>query len=143
MSVAMRFYEYEGTPLPLAAPVLVLAIPMFDTASVLWIRLRSAAPLSLGDRNHFSHRLVALGMSERAAVVTIWLVAGTVGLGAVLLRDLDWFGGAALIVQSVGVFAVLVLLELAGKRALDRARAFTTENTENTGGDEARTGRSP
>jgi UDP-GlcNAc:undecaprenyl-phosphate GlcNAc-1-phosphate transferase len=116
LSVAMTFYEYTGTLLPLAAPLLVLAIPIFDAATVLWIRIREGRPLTRGDRSHFSHRLVALGMSERTAVLTIWLAAAAIGLGAVLLKDVAWQGGVVLLVQAAGIFAIVVLMERAGKR---------------------------
>ena len=123
LSVSMTFYEYGGrTPLPLAAPVLVLAIPIFDTASVLWIRLRERRPLISGDRRHFSHRLVALGMSERAAVVTIYLAAASIGLGATLLKRLSWTGGFVLLAQAGGVFAIVVLMEHAGKHGESNRR---------------------
>jgi UDP-GlcNAc:undecaprenyl-phosphate GlcNAc-1-phosphate transferase len=123
LSVSMTFYEYGGrTPLPLAAPVLVLAIPIFDTASVLWIRLRERRPLIAGDRRHFSHRLVALGMSERTAVVTIYLAAASIGLGATLLKRLSWTGGFVLLAQAAGVFAIVVLMERAGKHGESNRR---------------------
>jgi UDP-GlcNAc:undecaprenyl-phosphate GlcNAc-1-phosphate transferase len=116
LSVEMTFYRYEGTLLPLAAPLLVLALPLFDTASVLWIRFRRGAALTTGDRNHFSHRLVALGMSERAAVVTIYLAATAIGIGAVLLKDLSWWGGALLLAQAALVFGIVVMMETSGMR---------------------------
>ncbi len=116
MSVSMTFYNYGSTTLPLLAPVLVLAIPIFDTASVLWIRLSEGRPIFSGDRKHFSHRLVDLGMTERTAVVTIWLAAAAIGLGATLLKDLSRAGGTVLLVQAAGVFAIVVLMERAGKR---------------------------
>jgi len=115
LSVSMTFYKYEGTALPLAAPLLVLAIPLFDTASVLWIRIRRGTPLTRGDRNHFSHRLVALGMGERTAVVTIYMAATAIGLGAVLLKDLSWWGGGLLLVQAALVLGIVVLMETTGK----------------------------
>jgi len=116
LSVAMTFYEYRGTLLPLASPLLVLAIPLFDTATVLWLRLREGRPIARADRSHFSHRLVALGMSERTAVVTIWLASAAIGLGATLLKDLAWPGGAVLLAQAAGVFAIVILMERAGRR---------------------------
>jgi len=116
LSVSMTFYNYGSTMLPLLAPVLVLAIPIFDTASVFWIRAREGRSIFSGDRKHFSHRLVDLGMSERTAVVTIWLAAAAIGLGATLLKDLSWTGGAVLLAQASGVFAIIVLMERAGKR---------------------------
>ena len=50
-------------------PVLVLAVPIIDTATVVVIRLREGRPIYVGDRRHLSHRLVALGFSPRAAVL--------------------------------------------------------------------------
>ncbi|MGB9693154.1 MAG: MraY family glycosyltransferase, partial [Candidatus Sumerlaeaceae bacterium] len=61
----MVTYYHAGVPtqLPVVAPILVLGVPLFDTLSVLYLRWRNGAPLMRGDRNHFSHRLVALGFT--------------------------------------------------------------------------------
>ena len=50
------------------------------------IRLRSGRSPFVGDKSHFSHRLVELGMSKPQAVLTIYLATATCGLGALLLR---------------------------------------------------------
>jgi UDP-GlcNAc:undecaprenyl-phosphate GlcNAc-1-phosphate transferase len=47
-----------------AAPVLVLMIPILDTALVTLSRWFSGRPASQGGRDHSSHRLVAMGLSE-------------------------------------------------------------------------------
>ena len=52
----------------LAVPILVLFIPIFDTTFVTILRKASGRAASQGGRDHTSHRLVALGMSERHAV---------------------------------------------------------------------------
>ncbi|HKS10619.1 MAG TPA: MraY family glycosyltransferase, partial [Pyrinomonadaceae bacterium] len=52
----------------LAVPILVLFIPIFDTTFVTVLRKLSGRAASQGGRDHTSHRLVALGMSERHAV---------------------------------------------------------------------------
>ncbi|MEX2153543.1 MAG: MraY family glycosyltransferase, partial [Gemmatimonadaceae bacterium] len=57
----------------LAAPVLVLLIPIFDTTLVTVMRKLAGRPASQGGRDHTSHRLVALGLSESRAV---WLLYG-------------------------------------------------------------------
>src|SRR6185312_13029571 len=49
----------------LAVPILVLFIPIFDTTFVTVLRKLSGRAASQGGRDHTSHRLVALGMSER------------------------------------------------------------------------------
>jgi UDP-GlcNAc:undecaprenyl-phosphate GlcNAc-1-phosphate transferase len=72
----------------LAVPILVLFIPIFDTTFVTILRKLSGRAASQGGRDHTSHRLVALGTSERHAV---WLLYGLASLSGFL----------ALLVQSV------------------------------------------
>ena len=55
-----------------AGPVLPLLIPILDTTFVTALRLLSARRPSQGGRDHMSHRLVAVGLSERRAVTTLW-----------------------------------------------------------------------
>lgn len=67
----------------LTVPVLVLVIPIFDTTLVAIIRRMSGRALSQGGRDHASHRLVALGLSERKSVLMLYglaAVSGGVGL---------------------------------------------------------------
>lgn len=49
--------------------------PVFDTVFVSISRRRAGKPISVGGRDHSSHRLVAVGMSERGAVWLLWAVA--------------------------------------------------------------------
>lgn len=65
----------RGTALVLVFPVLVLLVPIFDTTFVTLARLFHGRPVSQGGRDHTSHRLVALGMSERRAVLTLYALA--------------------------------------------------------------------
>src|SRR5204863_4324468 len=62
-----------------AAPVLVLLIPIFDTTLVTLSRWVSGRRASQGGRDHSSHRLVAIGLSERRAVRLLWVLAGVGG----------------------------------------------------------------
>lgn len=111
-------FHHADTPSPIAvtAPLFALAVPLFDTMTVLFIRWRAGVPLMKGDKRHFSHRLVQLGMSPRQAVEFIFLVGGVVGLGGALLSQLSPSGIAIIIAQTVGVFLLIVLLMNAGKR---------------------------
>ncbi|NLF58562.1 MAG: undecaprenyl/decaprenyl-phosphate alpha-N-acetylglucosaminyl 1-phosphate transferase [Candidatus Hydrogenedens sp.] len=107
--------EGEGSRIAVAAPLLALSVPMFDTFSVVWIRLRHGDSIFLGDKRHFSHRLVDAGMSKSSAVWFIYLVAGVVGLGGALLPRLDTYGTLVILLQTGGVFMLIVLLMKAGK----------------------------
>lgn len=73
----------------LLTPVLILLIPIFDTCFVTATRKLSGRRISQGGRDHTSHRLVALGVSERRAVLTFYLMAATSGLLALLVRYLQ------------------------------------------------------
>jgi UDP-GlcNAc:undecaprenyl-phosphate GlcNAc-1-phosphate transferase len=95
-----------------AAPVLVLMIPIFDTALVTVSRLLSGRAPSEGGRDHSSHRLVAVGLSERSAVSLLWLLAaigGALGIG-VDYFNLSWSTPAiALFLLSMVIFAAYLL----------------------------------
>jgi UDP-GlcNAc:undecaprenyl-phosphate/decaprenyl-phosphate GlcNAc-1-phosphate transferase len=60
-------------------PVLVLAVPILDTALVMVVRLVERRPVYAGGRDHTAHRLVHGGLSERRTVVFLALVAAVVG----------------------------------------------------------------
>lgn len=70
----------------IAVPALVLLIPIFDTTLVTVLRLLSGRAPSTGGRDHASHRLVAIGLSERYAVATLWGLAAVGGGIGVLVR---------------------------------------------------------
>ncbi|HEX8030583.1 MAG TPA: hypothetical protein VF491_19045 [Vicinamibacterales bacterium] len=89
-----------------AVPVLVLLIPIFDTTLVTMSRLLSGRSAAQGGRDHSSHRLVAIGLSERNAVAVLWLLAatgGTIGLWLDYLHQ----GWASL--AAAGFVIVMVL----------------------------------
>lgn len=116
----MVTYYHAGVPtqLPVISPILVLGVPLFDTLSVLYIRWRNGAPLMRGDRNHFSHRLVALGFTPTQAVLLIYLLALSVGLAAVNLRWLPWTGAIFTLVQCVAFFLIIYLLERTAQKKI-------------------------
>ena len=69
------------------APVIVLALPLYDLVVVSIIRInRGKSPL-VGDTNHFSHRLVNRGMSRRTAVLCLYLVTATTAIAAIILPE--------------------------------------------------------
>ncbi|MDX6306501.1 MAG: UDP-GlcNAc:undecaprenyl-phosphate/decaprenyl-phosphate GlcNAc-phosphate transferase [Blastocatellia bacterium] len=80
----------------LAVPILVLFIPIFDTTFVTILRKLSGRAASQGGRDHTSHRLVALGMSERRAVWMLYGLAGLSGLLAIMVSRVGRDGSALL-----------------------------------------------
>jgi len=72
----------------LAVPVLVLFIPIFDTTLVFILRKMAGRSVSQGGRDHTSHRLVALGLSERKAVWMLWALAAFSGVMGLAIMKL-------------------------------------------------------
>ena len=60
-------------------PVLALALPIFDTTFVSVMRYFSGRAISQGGRDHTSHRLVAIGLSETRAVLILWSISAAGG----------------------------------------------------------------
>jgi UDP-GlcNAc:undecaprenyl-phosphate GlcNAc-1-phosphate transferase len=117
LTVVGTFYMVDHmSPWGLFTPILILSVPIFDTVSVIYLRRKAHLPIYIGDNRHFSHRLVHLGMSKRDAVIFIYLVSLSVGLGATLLRYLGLVGAITLFVQTLGIFAIIVLLMVADRK---------------------------
>jgi UDP-GlcNAc:undecaprenyl-phosphate GlcNAc-1-phosphate transferase len=118
LTLLQRYVSHASSTLfPVLMPVLVLALPILDTATVTFIRLREGRPIYVGDSRHLSHRLVSLGMSPRLAVCTIYLVALGIGLGAVGLPHADLVHALLILVQALAVVAVVLILLFYERRA--------------------------
>lgn len=106
----------------LAVPILVLFVPIFDTTFVTVLRKLSGRAASQGGRDHTSHRLVALGMSERRAVWMLYGFATLSGLLAVLVQHINLDASLA----SIAAFTILLTLlgvYLAGVKVYDESEA--------------------
>jgi UDP-GlcNAc:undecaprenyl-phosphate GlcNAc-1-phosphate transferase len=104
----------------LAVPILILFIPIFDTTFVTVLRKLSGRAASQGGRDHTSHRLVALGLSERRAVLMLYGFAALSGVLAILVQrtrldvSLAAIAGFTIVLTLVGVY-------LAGVKVYDQS----------------------
>lgn len=117
VAVAMLMATYAGNtdrPHAVLAPLCVMAVPLYDMGTVLWIRIREGRSPFIGDRSHFSHRLVDLGLSRSQAVLTIYLVTGTCGLAAVLLTHVSIPQAAMVLGIVVCMLLLVIILESTG-----------------------------
>jgi UDP-GlcNAc:undecaprenyl-phosphate GlcNAc-1-phosphate transferase len=94
------------------APVIVLALPLYDLIVVSIIRLARGKSPFVGDTNHFSHRLVARGMSRRTAVLCIYLVTAATSIAAILLPHVPGNVAPLIFAQTILILGVVALLEL-------------------------------
>ena len=87
----------------LAIPALILFVPIFDTTFVTILRKLWGRKASQGGRDHTSHRLVALGLSERSAVLMLYGFAILAGAISLFVRELQP-------TQSLALIALFTLL---------------------------------
>lgn len=74
----------KASPL-LTVPLILFALPVFDTLRVMIIRLFNGGSPFKADKNHVHHRLLALGMNHQQAAWTLYVVAAGTGSFAVVL----------------------------------------------------------
>jgi UDP-GlcNAc:undecaprenyl-phosphate GlcNAc-1-phosphate transferase len=120
-------------------PLLVLGVPLADTATVVVARLKNRRPVMVGGRDHISHRLAKAGLgSSRAVAVLIGVEAVMVTLAVLAGRSaIPWKAAAA------GGGVILVgLVTIAGRvRVYRRSPAQSREHARSAPADEVAVGR--
>lgn len=121
----------ESTPkTAIFVPLCVLAVPLYDTISVVTIRIKHGASPFVGDNNHYSHRLVALGLSKPQAVATIYLTTAVCAIGAFCLYQAS-FGVACLVfLQTLLVLTLVAILEFAARKKIRQEHETALKNEE-------------
>ena len=103
-------------------PIIVLGLPIFDTTLVTLSRLRRGLnPLTTPGKDHVSHRLVALGMTHREAVLTLYLVCGALGMAGIFLTEASkvegYVTGAAVLAVGLAAVVAMETVDFEGSRA--------------------------
>ena len=64
----------QSRAISLSIPLLLLALPILDTTTVVISRLRSGVSIFQGGQDHLYHRLVNIGLTRKSAVIVLWLL---------------------------------------------------------------------
>ena len=92
-------------------PLFILGIPIFDTVFVTFFRKLRGQPISQGGKDHISHRLVTMGLSERRAVLILYSISALFGLGALFYNLINPLALAVcFILAFIGLFYFGVFL---------------------------------
>ncbi len=108
--------------LSLLVPVGVLVVPLFDTSLVTFQRTTHGRSIAQGGRDHSSHRLVFLGLSERKAVLLLLLISLAGGLGALLLQYVSALVAVVILALAVVLFVFFGVF-LGGVKVYDATAA--------------------
>ena len=68
-----------------AVPFLILGLPIFDTAFAFIRRIAHGQSPMHADRGHIHHRLIDMGLNQKQAVATLYVISAILGLSAVVL----------------------------------------------------------
>lgn len=115
VSAVLASFVGPAQPNPLFAvlvPAVLFAVPIYDTVSVMAVRLHHRRPILAGDRNHFSHRLLRLGMTPRRVLFTVALVTLATALGATIPYGSATWQIVVPVIQAGAFLAIIASLEL-------------------------------
>ncbi len=118
MGILVNYYRpaLPGTRFSILIPCFILAIPIFDVAAVVVIRLRQRKPIYIGDHNHISHRFLRMGMSRPQAVLMVHLLALCIGLSVLPLMWGDERTTAVCLIQACTILLLVSLLQVRGRK---------------------------
>lgn len=102
-----------------AVPILILALPIFDTSIAILRRIKNKQPIMQPDRGHIHHKLIDMGFSQRQSVMILYGLALVLGLCAIILT-------------GYGAFRAIALLGLAIVFILASAYFMKPKNNQNT-----------
>jgi UDP-GlcNAc:undecaprenyl-phosphate GlcNAc-1-phosphate transferase len=90
-----------------AVPTVILLVPILDTMLVTVTRILRGQSIAQGGRDHTSHRLVRLGLSEREAVSALWFLALVAGASASITRRYSLALGLGILPLIIVGFALI------------------------------------
>nr|WP_325185036.1 MraY family glycosyltransferase [uncultured Oscillibacter sp.] len=94
-----------------AVPFLILGLPIFDTAFAFIRRIAHGQSPMHADRGHIHHRLIDMGLSQKQAVATLYVISAILGLSAVVLTT----GGEQ---KAMLLFAALCIVGVVAARVV-------------------------
>jgi UDP-GlcNAc:undecaprenyl-phosphate/decaprenyl-phosphate GlcNAc-1-phosphate transferase len=115
-TIAVQGVLKTAASIALVLPLLVLAVPILDTSFVVLKRLKYRRPPWNADQNHFYHRFMRIGFSQRRTAAYLHLWAALLAAWAILVRFVpprprgEWDLGNALVVAGVGVLVLAASL---------------------------------
>lgn len=106
-AIAMKGAIKSASAIVLAVPILALGLPIYDTVFAIIRRKVNGKSIAEADRGHLHHRLLDMGLTQRQAVIIMYLISGILGLIAVIVMQLT--NRRAYIVLTIVIIAIAFL----------------------------------
>lgn len=91
----------------LAVPLIVIGVPVFDTASAIVRRLYHGRPIHQADRGHIHHRLLGRGFDQRQTVLIIYAWSAALGAAAYAVRYAPGYIRSIALIGLLGITALM------------------------------------
>jgi len=91
-----------ATALTIVVPILALGVPIFDTAFAIIRRALHRKPIMQADKGHLHHRMLASGLNQKRAVLSMYFLGALMGAGAIEISKQSWV--------SAGIFLLTALI---------------------------------
>jgi len=122
----------QTTAVALLVPIVALGLPITDTALAIVRRLKAGRSIGEADKGHIHHRLLALGLGQKKAVLLMWAVTAWLGLSAILLSVVRRGMETALVLGLAGLgLLVFVGLVTASPPASQSAKSAVSHQGKN------------
>jgi len=107
-------------------PFIILGLPIFDTTSAILRRIMRGQSPMVADRSHIHHKLIDMGMNQKQAVATLYMISAVLGLCAVMLASTG--GGKVLIFLVALVLVGIITARIIHQQHLEQAESEKEQN---------------
>ena len=90
----------------LIVPAIALGLPIMDTSFAILRRYTNGRPIFQPDKGHLHHRLLAMGMNQKQAVLLMYGITAMLGIAAVLWAEVNGFYAALIIAAIITAVAI-------------------------------------
>jgi len=92
----------SAATIALVVPIVALGLPIMDTAFAIIRRYTNGRPIFKPDKGHLHHRLLEMGLTQKQAVLLMYVISGCLGLSAIALTEGNKWDGALIILLLLG-----------------------------------------
>ncbi|SHJ65467.1 MraY family glycosyltransferase [Paramaledivibacter caminithermalis] len=105
-AISINGFIKGATALAMVVPVFALGLPIFDTTFAILRRAFNGRPIMQADKGHLHHILLSIGMGQKRAVLTLYMISSFLGVSAALLLKQKYVNSAIMLVITAAMVAV-------------------------------------
>lgn len=117
-TLSVTYADVNAPTTSVLVPLVIVAVPLYDTISVVSIRLKNKKSPFVGDTNHFGHRLVALGLSRKQTILTIYLATAICATTSFFIYRAQMIEAIFMTLQTALFLIFVAIVEFAARKKI-------------------------